>query len=718
MEIILAKTAGFCFGVGNAVKIAENLINNYEGDIYTLGPIIHNRQVVERLEQKGVKVLESPQEVEGPGKVIIRTHGVVPEIYGELEKRGVDVIDATCPYVKKIHQLVSEKYNEGYQIIIVGDRNHPEVIGINGRCANSAIILDSVEQVDSLPDIQKEICVVAQTTINREKWDAINNSLQKRFKNLTKFDTICNATTTRQREAVKIASNVDLMLVIGSRKSSNTQKLFEICKKYCNNTYQIETAGEIPPVDFKKIKKTGITAGASTPDWVIEEVILKMEELSKQALEQQDLNGENKQEPEGNTQQNMRPESAQEPELNQGTNGQQAYEQELSFAEAFEKSMVVLEPGSIVKGRIIGYNSNEVFVDLGYKSDGIITMEEFSDDPEFVPGNSVKIGDEIEVYILKVNDGEGNVLLSKKRVDAIKNWEAVEKAYEENRPIDAKVVSIVKGGVMASAGGIRIFIPASQISDRYEKDLSTFLKKNVTVKIIEFNRNRKKLVGSRKVVLEEQKKVAEENFWNNIELGKAYKGEVKSLTNFGAFVDLGGVDGLIHISELSWTKIKHPSEVLKQGDVVEVYIKDFDKEQKRVSLGYRKQEDNPWYKAAQKYNVGDIVKGRVARLVPFGAFVELEEGVDGLVHISQISNVRIAKPSDVLEVGQTVEAKIMEMDTEAKKISLSIKEVSPIDPPRADEPADTSQGEEELPTEHREEMTNTIAEIIETSTEE
>ncbi len=670
MDLIIASTAGFCFGVNNAVKIVFDLTTKAENKIYTLGPIIHNQQVVNKLEEHGVIAIDEPGQAVVPAKVVIRAHGVGPDVITSLEDKGLEIVNATCPYVEKIQHLVNQKYKEGYQIIIVGDKNHPEIVGINSWCDSSAFIIDDVEQVNSLPEIQKGICVVAQTTFIREKWEKINQSLNKRFKNVIKFDTICNATDKRQAEADKISKEVDLVLVIGGENSSNTNKLYEICKANCRRTYKIQTASDIPPVDIKKIKKIGITAGASTPDWVIKEVIHKMSELDKQDLE-------------------------------------------MSFAEAFESSLVTLTTGQITKGRIIGYNMSEVYVDLGFKSDGIIPMHEFSDDVDFNPEKSLKVGDEIDVFVIRVNDGEGNVMLSKKKVDAVKGWDILESAYETKKPISVKISEKVNGGVIGYASGVKVFIPASQISDRFVKDLSEFVKQVLQVEIIEINKQKKKVVGSSRTIIEKNKESASSEVWNSIEIGKTYKGQVKSIMDFGAFVDIGGVDGLVHLSELSWNKIKHPSEVVKVGDEITVKVLEFDKEKKRISLGHKKLEDNPWNKAAEKYEVGNVITGKVVRLVPFGAFVEIEQGIDGLVHISQISNFRLGKPGEVLKVGQQVEAKITEFDTETKKISLSIKEVNPIDPAGAkkEESSETNEAEE-LPTEHIEDMSNTIADSL------
>ncbi len=668
-KIIPAKTAGFCFGVDRAVKLAFETLKENPGNTRTLGELIHNRQVSDALLEKGVKCIQCPDQLRKGDHVVIRAHGIGEDMYELLKREQVNIHDATCVFVKRIHQLVREQQTEGCLIVIVGDRKHPEVIGINGWCKNKALIISEPNEVDTLPDYDGSVCVVAQTTMKPEKYEEICKFIKKKFANVIKFDTICSATENRQKEAREISNLADAMIVIGGKNSSNTQKLFEICSSNCPLTYKIETMADLPPLDIKNINTIGITAGASTPEWVVKEVIETMEEMM------------NKQ------------------------------ENEMSFKEAFEESEVnSIRAGEVVKGRIIGYNTSEVFVDLGYKADGTISMEEFLEDPDFDPEKDLKEGQEILVYIIKINDGEGNVSLSKKKVDSIKGMEEIEEAYNEKKPIEALVKEVVNGGVVANYKGVRVFIPASQISDHYVKDLNEFLKKKVRFEVVEMSRNKRRVVGSCRNIIEKEKAEKMEAFWGQVEVGQEYTGTVKSLTNFGAFVDLGVVDGLVHISELSWKKINKPSDVLKVGETVTVRILGFDKEKQKVSLGYRKTEDNPWFDVEKKYTVGDTVTGRIVRLVPFGAFVELEEGVEGLVHISQISNVRLGKPDEVLSVGQEVKMKILEVNPELKKISLSIREVEPIDPV-------SDGGEPEVmntraPKGHVEEMTNTIGDII------
>jgi len=664
LEIIVAQHAGFCFGVDKAVKTAFNV--QWDGRVFTLGELIHNAQVIEALKKKGIRPIDDIDELRENDCVIIRAHGIGKHVYEQLNARRVHILDATCPNVRRIHEIVREKYDEGYQIVIVGDPQHPEVIGINGWCDGKALIVSNEKEAEALDFSDARMCVVAQTTFRRSKYDAIFETLKKKFAFALKFDTICNATVQRQSEAEKLSKVADAMVVIGGRNSSNTQKLYEICRQNCPQTYLIENASELP--SLKNIKTVGITAGASTPDWVIKEVIFHMEDMTKRQ------------------------------------------EGEIDFSKALEESFTEIKNNDIVKGKIIGYNTTDVFVDLGYKADGIIPMDEFLDDPDFDPERDLKPGTEIEAIVTKLNDGEGNVSLSKKKMDAIRGFEELENAFKNEQPVEAIAKEVVKGGLVAEYKGIRIFIPASQVSDKYVKDLSPYVGKKIRVKITEMA-NKRRIVGSCRVLIEEEKNRKAEAFWNEVEEGKEYTGTVKSLTKFGAFVDLGGVDGLIHISELSWKKINDPSEVLKVGDKVTVRVIGVDREKKKISLGYRKAEDNPWYKIEERYHVGDIVTGTIKRMVPFGAFVELEEGVEGLVHISQISNTRLAKPDEVLSIGQKVEMKVMEVNPEIKKISLSIKEVKPIDPVREDQET-AEPAEEDIPTEHTEEMSTTIGDLI------
>ena len=628
--ITVAKTAGFCFGVNRAIEFLENT----EKLTATLGPIIHNTQVVESLEAKGVTAIESLDELSDGVTLAIRTHGVGKGTYDEIEKCGCDYVDLTCPFVKKIHKIVAENYANGYKIVIIGDKSHPEVIGINGWCENKAIVALDISDLSGKIEECDKICVVSQTTMDRKTFEKIKNFLKTHCQTIQIFDTICSATNERQIEAEELARKNDIMVVIGGFHSSNSKKLAQVCKKYCKDTYQIECFEDFPQDIDISAKNVGITAGASTPSCIIKEVSFKMEEMNKAIGD--------------------------------------------SFAEQFEeyeKSLITLHTGDRVTGTVIGVTDAGVSVNLGYKSDGFIPAGEMTDEPNADIKSMVKPGDEIEVFVVRVNDVEGEVTLSKKKIDAIKSEDLLVAAAESKEILTGKVVQVVNKGIVVSYNGARVFVPASQASDRYLSDLSVLVGEEVSFRIIDMKkeRGRNKIVGSIKDVLKEQKAVLSEKFWSEVEVGKTYTGTVKSLTKFGAFVDIGGVDGLIHISELSWAKIKHPSEVVSVGDVVETYVLEADKEKGKVSLGYKKTEDNPWNKIGSDIAEGSVIDCKIVRIVPFGAFAEILPGVDGLIHISQVANKRIGRVEEELTIGQHVQAKVVEIDMENKKIGLSIR---------------------------------------------
>lgn len=644
--IRVAKTAGFCYGVKRAVDGVYSEIEKEE-KIATLGHLIHNRQVIEDLEAKGVYSFESVSEIPKEYTVVIRAHGVGKDVYDELEGRRY--IDLTCPFVSKIHKIVSEYHEKGYKIIIVGDKNHPEVIGINGWCQNDAVIINDVNYVIDENLAEKDICVVAQTTINRKFFGEIVQNIKKTCKSTLTFDTICSATKDRQKEADELSKESDMMIVIGGRESSNTRKLFEISKMNCPNTYHIETFEDLP--QEKTYNKIGITAGASTPGSIIEEVVKAMSENVK--------NEEN-------------------------------------FAELFAQyESKTLNNGDIIDGTVVEVRNNEVIVDLGgFKYNGQLAADQLTDDPSLKPSDIVKEGDTIKVYVVGVNDGEGKVVLSRKKLIAMESWNKIKAAYESEESLEGKIIKAVKGGVIALTDGSQVFIPARQASGRFVQDLQSLVGTTVNYKIIEIDERRRRVIGSVRVIIEAEKKEKEDKFWADAEVGKRYQGTVKSLTSFGAFVDIGGVDGLVHISELSWNKIKHPSEVVKEGDVLDVYIKDINAETKKISLGFKKIEDNPWTIAQSKLNVGDVVKCKIVRMMPFGAFAEIMPNVDGLIHISQIADRRIGKPEDVLTIGEEVEAKITDINWDEKKISLSIRALIPVP-----EKEEVVEEEEEIPQE-------------------
>lgn len=662
MEIILDKNAGFCFGVRRAVDIAfEEACKGSDRRIFTYGPLIHNDQVINALEEQGIKSLEDIDEIAfADSELIIRSHGIGKEEYGKIKNKGLRYFDCTCPYVSAIHKKVQEYYEKGYKIFIAGDKNHPEVIGINGWCDNSAHVIEDEKTVDKLP-IYDKICLVAQTTITKKIWDSVVDAINKKYKNAIIFNTICSATEKRQESAEQLSKKVNCMIVIGSRNSSNTNKLYQICKENCDNAYHIEKAEDLPAEMAKRFKTVGITAGASTPDWLIKEVIGKMQDNGNiegdpvEVLENQ--------------------ESIVDDPVEIVESQEEISEDQRNMMEEYEKTMRSVYSGDTVKGTVIMVTDDEVMVNIGYKSDGIIKKEDYTWEPDVNLKDIIKAGDELEVIVVSINDGEGNVVLSKKLFDAEKNWKKIETAFNEKAPLNGYVKEIVKGGGIVELMGIRAFMPASQFDLRYSEDLSGFVNTKVKVDVLEFDPEKRRVIVSRKSLLKKEQEVKEKAVWENIEVGQKLTGEVKRLADFGAFTDIGGVDGLIHISELSWSRVKHPSEVLKPGEKVEVVVLSVDKEKRKISLGLKQTVPEPWSAIGDKYKPGDIVDVKVLRFSNFGAFVELEPGIDGLVHISQISDKRIAKPSDVLKIGDTVQAKIIDIKPEEKKISLSIKEL-------------------------------------------
>lgn len=628
MEVILAKSAGFCFGVENAIKqVYKNLGSK---KLLTYGPIIHNKTVINDLESKGVKVIDNLDSVKDE-TVIIRSHGVKPQFYENMDKNNINYIDCTCPYVKKIHQRVRDKYNLGFNIIIVGDKFHPEIIGINGYADNNGIIIESLEEAKNISfDINKKYAIVVQTTFQKVVFDEIVSFITDKVVDLEIYNTICRATSSRQKEAEKLSQEVDIMIILGDRKSSNTSKLYSICKKNCKKTFLIESISEIELNIFSSSDRIGVTAGASTPPAIIKEAVYTMSELDN-------------------------------------SNNQ-------TFEEMLNNSFVTLHTGDVVKGTVIRVYNGEISVNLGYKSDGIIPRIEFSNDPNIDPSDEYKAGDEIEVYIIKVNDGDGNVLLSKKRIEMQKGIIEIEQAYKDEEIVRGKIVDIVKGGLIAHIKGIRVFVPSSQISSRFVDDLTKFKGQDLDFKIIEFNKEKRRIVAGRKELAIKEESKKKEELLSTIKKGDKVEGTISRIVDFGVFVDLGGIDGLVHISELSWNRVKKPSAIFTVGDKVTASILNIDNEKGKLSLSIKQMQENPWNNIDSKYKVGDIIEGKVVRMVQFGAFVELESGVDGLVHISQIAAKHVLKPEDELKIGELIKVKVIDIDTENKKISLSKKD--------------------------------------------
>ncbi len=639
MKITVAKSAGLCFGVNRAIRIVEELLDAGQR-VYTLGPIIHNPQKVREFEERGVKIAEIPEDIDKNATLVIRAHGIPAATEEKIQSLHLRYRDATCPFVIKIHQIVLQHSKKGDIIIIAGDKNHPEVQGIIGHCTSECHTFSNSDELDQLfkdfPYLsEKSVCAVAQTTFDMAEWKKSLKKLQKLCTNAKFFDTICNATSVRQSEAEILASQSDLMLVIGGRHSSNTNKLFHICKSKCEETYLIESADEMPLSALRGHCRIGVTAGASTPASIIKEVLDTMSEEIKNVEEGKE-----------------------------------------NFEELLEESFKNYNTDGRVHGVVVGITPTEVRVDVGRKQTGIIPLSELSSDPTAKPEDLVKEGDELDLIIMKTNDQEGTILLSKRLLDSQKGWDEIVKAEEEKTIVTGVVTEVVKGGVIAVTNGIKVFIPASQATATRGEDLEGLLKKEVSFRIIETTRQRKRAVGSIRSVLNDERKKKAEEFWAAAEVGKQYKGTVKSLTSYGAFVDIGGIDGMVHISELSWNRIKHPSEVVNVGDEIEVYIKALDQEKNKISLGYKKDEDNPWEILKNQYPVGTVCEVEVVGLTQFGAFARILPGIDGLIHVSQISSERVEKPQDVLSVGQKVQVKITAIDFDKKRISLSMKEAA------------------------------------------
>ena len=639
-ELRVAESAGFCFGVKRSVEMAETLLAE-RGSCLSLGQLIHNEDVVKALCDKGMRVIASPAEVRAGDRVLIRAHGAAESVYRQLEEAGAEIVDATCPKVRAIHTIVRRAREEGRFVLIIGMREHPEVEAIRGWCGDHEVFENAEELctwLNNYPDFwKKPISVVVQTTQTRNNFNECCEIIKKRCTNAKISDTICLATFTRQEEAASLASCCDAMVVIGGRHSANSVHLAQICREHCGWVQFIERTDELDLDELRDAAVVGLTAGASTPAWIIKEVRNKMSDEIK--VEESTV------------------------------------EKEMSFDEMLEETLKPIYNGDKVKGVVVAITGTEISVDLGTKQTGVIPTEEFTEDGTKLE-DAVKVGDPIEAVVVRVNDVEGVVTLSKKRLDAAKVWAEVEAAVEDGTVMEGVVTEDNKGGVVVSVKGVRVFVPASQTDLPREAPMADLLKKTVRLKITEVNKARKRVVGSIRRVAQAERRERTEAIWNEIEVGKKYHGVVKSLTSYGAFVDIGGIDGMVHVSELSWGRIHQPSEVVSVGDEIDVYVINFDREKRKISLGYKDPEGNPWTQFTSRYAVGDVASVKVVKLMPFGAFAEVLPGVDGLIHISQIANRRIGKPEDVLTVGDVVDAKITAIDEEKHKISLSIRALS------------------------------------------
>ena len=663
-QVRTIEHAGFCFGVSRAVEMLEKEIEAGSAPLYTVGPIIHNPQIIEEMSEKGVQIAENVSELPSNCTAVIRAHGITKEDRVYLDEKGIRYVDATCPFVEKIHRIVESEKDS--IVLIGGNPVHPEVMGIRSCGGKETFVFKNVEELEDLVEnnpafSSKYIVVVWQTTYNLNEYEKCLSFLKKNFENLKVYDTICKATQIRQQETAALASESDAMIIVGGKQSSNTAKLFSIAKAACPCTILIEQANEVP-INLLYKERIGIAGGASTPVCIIEEV--------KRIMSEQNVN---------------------------------LVEEEMTFEQMLENSLKVISNGDRVKGIVVGVNPSEVKVDLGTKYSGFITRDNFSADPAADLMKDVAIGDEIECIALRVNDIEGTVALSKKKVDAMAGFEKLEKACEEKETMEGKVVEVTNGGLTVMIDGSRVFVPKSLSGKPRGFDFDTMLNEIVALQIAEISvvRGRKKVIGSMRAIEAEKRKAARQEFWDNAAVGNRYNGVVKSLTTFGAFIDLGGVDGLLHITEMSWNKIKHPSDVMNVGDEVDVYIKAIDDEKKKISLGYKKAEDNPFVLFTNQYSVGDVATVKIMNLMPFGAFARIIDGVDGLIHISQISTKHIAKPADVLKVGDEVEVKIVDINEETQKVGLSIRALM----------EEAAEAEEALPAEEVAEVEEATEEV-------
>jgi len=655
LEIFLADKAGFCYGVKRAVEIAQHIRNSQKGPpVYTYGSLIHNPQLVAKLEEKGIQAINKSSDAEY-GTLIIRSHGVGPKTISEL-KNKFTIIDATCPFVAKAQKLVKKYYDQGYQIIILGDCSHPEVAGLKEWANNEAIVIKNTKELENVA-LNAKVALVAQTTQKKELFEEITSILKAKADEVIGCNTICPATRERQDAARDLAKVVDVMIVIGGKNSSNTKKLAEICRDTGTVTYHIEDPQEIQENWFANVHKVGVTAGASTPDWIIEEVIQKMTDLNEKAN------------------QGMQENLEQQADLN-------ANDAELQMASGVKE----VRKGDIVEGKVIKIAENEVVVDFGGKSEGIVPLNELSIRNNLAnPSELINIGDSLMLMVIKEENEEGQPVLSKKRADRILAWEKLEEAMQSKKELKAPVIEVVKGGVLVDVG-IRGFVPASLLERGYVEDLNEYLGKELRLRVIEIDKEKQRVVLSQKVILEEEYEQKKKELWEQLSVGQVKKGIVKRLTNFGAFVDIGGVEGLLHVSELAWERVNHPSDVLKEGQEIEVKIIGLDKENQKISLSLKELLADPWKTKIANYKENDVVIGKVLRTAPFGAFVELEPGLEGLVHISQLANRHVAKTEDAVKSGDEVKVKILKIDEDNKKISLSIKQAADVVPePKKDE---------------------------------
>ncbi len=675
MPCEIARYAGYCDGVTKAVRTALDAVKTAQAagqPVAMLGELIHNAQALEAFTAQGVRIISRPEDAPPHALVILRSHGEPPETVHRCEALGLTVVDTTCAFVRALHRTVSQCAEEGRPVILLGNPDHPEIIGTAGYGGKWVHVIPDAAHADTLPPLAKPL-LVAQTTYPPRQWEEAVEVLRRRYPDLEARRTICQATSHRQEAAMELAGRADCMIVVGGRKSANTRKLYETCKAVCPRTLLIETAAEIPP-DFcdSRTELIGIAAGASTPDWSYKEVVTVMNETEQNKVTEAEAAVETAAQEAAEAVQEAAEATEQAVEVAAAAVEEEAAlteeeQNKRSFMDDIEATLVRIRPGQTVTGSVVQVGEDEVCVNIGYKSDGLIKRSDLSD-------QDVKVGDQIEVEVIKVNDGDGNVILSQRNIVNRKVWEELMQKYENGEYIDAVGKEAVKGGLIADAGGVRAFVPASHLAQRYVEKIQQFVGQPLKLKIIDVNKEKKRIVASRKEYLREEGARKKEEAWSKLEVGAEVTGIVRRFADFGAFVDLGGVDGLIHITDMAWYRIGHPSEVLKIGQEVQVKILSLDPERDRIQLGYKQLQSRPWDNIEEKYPVGMILERKVVRIRPFGAFVELEPGVDGLVHISQCAPTRVAKVEDALQPDQIVKVKVLGVDPEAHRISLSVRE--------------------------------------------
>lgn len=670
MKIIVAARAGFCFGVKRAIKMVFQTAKDRDGPIHTLGPLIHNPQVVSSLEKEGINEIQSVDQSTAGDIVIIRTHGVTPEVMDQARQRGVQIIDATCPFVTRAQKMSRSLWQNGFQVIIVGEKTHPEVQGLVGWAGNEAIVVSNPSEAKQLP-FHSRIGVMAQTTQARKNFQEVIEVLKGKCSQIQVCDTICHATTQRQDSAIELAGSVDVMIVVGGYNSANTRKLVMLCKNTGTPTYHVETANQLERQWFQGVKVAGLTAGASTPDRIIEEVYCCMKEMDEKNLNEE-MNEEVNEE--------ITTSDAANDATIEEVQAVEEVDSEEQSQENMDDAMVVksLRPGDIVKGTVVQVTGDEVLVDVGAKSEGVVPLKELSCYNVNSPQDIVQVGDEINVLVLKTEDNEGRVLLSKERADAEEAWQVLEEHLETGEALQGVVREVVKGGLLVDVG-LRAFLPASLVERGYVEDLNQYVGQTINAKVIELNRPRRKVILSRKAILEAEYQKKRQELLDNLQEGEVIKGIVRRLTNFGAFMDIGGIDGLLHISEMAWYRIDHPSDVVNVGDELDVKVLRVDKESEKISLGLKQVLPNPWDDVEDKYPAGNIVEAKVVRLAPFGAFVQLEPGVEGLVHISHLAEHHVVEPGEIVAEGDVVKVKVLSVDPVEKRIRLSIREANGTD---------------------------------------